>query len=42
MGWIEKLKEIKDRIFGTKTKMLNEKNKKYKYYKSRPKYAKNN
>lgn len=23
MGWIEKLKEIKDRIFGTKTKMLN-------------------
>lgn len=26
MGWFEKLKEIKDRIFGTKTKMLNEKN----------------
>ena len=26
MGWIEKLKLIKDRIFGTKTKMLNEKN----------------
>ena len=23
MGWIEKLKLIKDRIFGTKPKMLN-------------------